>query len=109
MHKVTLYKNLVPYSRDLPERPRIHACHDLTQNFFLACKLVRAARILFQMRRDVATYSGYVHDGPGSFQIKLVHRDRLLKTILMSNLGYGGLLRVEVETRDVNDAVASGR
>jgi hypothetical protein len=103
MVKVTLNKNLVPYPREVAAR---HNCHDLTQNYYLACQFIRATRILFQLRKDTAVFSGYAHPSPsGSFAIRIFHKGRVVRKVVLKNLGYAGTLRVEITTQKVEESV----
>ena len=106
MAKVTLNKDLVPYSRRLPANPKLNVCQDLTHNYLLACKLIRAVNVLFQMRKGTAVYSGYVYAREGGrFAIKLMHKDHLLRIVVLRNLGYAGVLHVELKSPKIGAAV----
>jgi hypothetical protein len=105
MKDVTLY--LSPYAGELPAKPTIRNCNDLTQNYYLARKLIRAANILFHMRKGAATFCGYVFERPieATFVMKVIHKGRVIRTLKFTNLGYGGLLRIELCTQKIEDAI----
>jgi hypothetical protein len=106
MKKVTLNKDLVPFLRTPSKKPHIAASQDLTQNYLLACKLIRAANVLFQMRKGFAIYSGYVYESNDKpFRIRLVHRGKIVRTVALSRLGYAGTLQVSISIRRLEGAM----
>ena len=106
MVKVTLNKDLVPYAGPLPTRHLVTPSQDLTHNYFLACKLIRAVTVLFHLRRGTAVFSGYIFDRPdATFKIRLYHQGKQIRCLTFSNLGYGGVMHVEIITQRIERAV----
>jgi hypothetical protein len=93
MVKVTLNDNLVPSTRDLWVRDRPHS--DLTNHYDHAKRLIRAACQFFHLTRNAVIFSGYIQDEPGFFVINLWHEGNRVRSLVLSSLGYSGVLHAD--------------
>lgn len=92
--KVTRNVNLVPCPRERRATGSDNA--DLMNNVLLARKLIRIANHFFCLRPG-AIYSGYIDEKEKNFfTLKLWEGDRLVRLFIVSNLGYGGMLHVDI-------------
>jgi|GEM_PF-5435526 len=102
MVKVTLNENLVPCAREKWVNGNPYS--DLVHNVLHARKLIRLASQIFQLQRGKATFSGYINEHKaGSYDIKLWHGEVSLHSLSLHDLGYSGVLHV-----DLNDLQATG-
>lgn len=104
MVKVTPHDNLVPCVRDSYVLDFPH--HDLIHDPLRARHLIRGASQFFHLRRDAVIYSGYLSDfglrnadcgevPVDVFTIHLWHEGVRVRSLILSDLGYGGVLHCE--------------
>ena len=95
MVKVTPNDNLVPCVRDSYVKDHPH--HDLIHDLIRARAIIRAAAQFFHLRKEAVIYSGYVCEGRSDevFTINLWHEGVKVRSLVLADLGYGGVLHCE--------------
>jgi hypothetical protein len=106
MIEVTLGKNLVVSER--PTFPFLHPLKDLTEDLPAARTVITAARRFFWLDTRHTSFSGFARkldrfDGdPGPFgpcfYVQLWENNVLLRTVAFRNIGYIGILHIELPT-----------
>lgn len=100
MAKLTPEVNLFRCQRTLPT-----TAQDLVDNFPLAKKLALTATKIFWIKTGAASFSGYTYPEGRAFSIQLWHEERLYRIVRFPNLGYSGVLHVELNTNTIGDAI----
>jgi hypothetical protein len=102
MIKVTPNDNLVPCPC---EWTRVHPYSDLTYNVLHARRLIRYAMLTLQLKKEHVVFSGYIRENPDLFfRIELHHQGLPYRSVVLSELGYAGLLRVELTSETAEEA-----